>query len=138
MTCVERDALISDCGAYRYVLGRRWGHGPTAAWMMLNPSVDDAVLDDPTVKRVVGFSQREGMGAARIVNLFSFRTPHPTDLLTTDDPVGPETDTHLTEVLGTADLVVVAWGDSAVLHRPAGEAVCAQYGDLSMAPRSWP
>ncbi len=88
---------------------------------MTYPSVADAVVDDPTVKRVVAFSQRDCMGGAQIVNLFSYRTPYPTDLLHADDPVGPETDTHLAEALGSGDLLVAAWGDSVVLHTPLGQ-----------------
>ena len=35
------EAVLSDCGQYRYLLTRRWGPGPTATFTMLNPSTAD-------------------------------------------------------------------------------------------------
>lgn len=88
---------------------------------MLNPSVADEVVDDPTVTRVIDFSRREGMGAARIVNLFAFITPYPAELVIADDPVGPDTDAHLAEVTRAAGLVIAAWGAPGVLRRNIGK-----------------
>ena len=34
---MERSAVISDCGRYRYRLTRRWGDGYALPWIMLNP-----------------------------------------------------------------------------------------------------
>jgi hypothetical protein len=128
---VEREAVLSDDGRYRYVLGRRWATGATALWIMLNPSIADAVVDDPTVKRVVRFSQREGFGAARIANLFAYRTPYPTDLLTVEDPVGGDNDERLQEEIAATHLIVAAWGDSPVLRRPLGRLRLDQVRQLS-------
>jgi len=38
------NAIISDCGQYRYRLSRRWGVAPAAMFVMLNPSTADATL----------------------------------------------------------------------------------------------
>lgn len=57
MIDVERSAVVSPDGRYRYLLERRWGNGPAIVWVMLNPSMADATVDDPTIRRVVSFSR---------------------------------------------------------------------------------
>ena len=46
-----KGAVISDDERYRYLLYRVWGAGPSAAFVMLNPSTADAHVDtiSPTV-----------------------------------------------------------------------------------------
>lgn len=107
---VQRDAVISDCGRYRYRLTRRWGPGGTLAFVMLNPSTADATVDDPTIRRCVGFARRDGFDAVEVVNLFAFRATKPLDLLLAGDPTGPENLQTLEAVLGTARRVIAAWG----------------------------
>jgi hypothetical protein len=124
-----RTARISDDGVYRYRLGRRWGSGPAATFIVLNPSTADATNDDPTIRRCIGFARRFGAGGLTVVNLYAFRATYPHDLWRADDPVGPENDQHLREVVATTALagmpVVAAWGVNAkpdrvaeVLHLP--------------------
>jgi hypothetical protein len=45
-----------------------------------------------------------------VLNLFAFRSTNPTALLGADDPVGPENDATIADVLSGAELVVCAWG----------------------------
>jgi hypothetical protein len=77
---VTKTAAISDCGLYRYRLTRRWGSGPLLPFVMLNPSTADASIDDPTIRRCMGFSRREGADGIAVVNLFAYRTPSPKEL----------------------------------------------------------
>jgi hypothetical protein len=43
---LERDAVISNCGRYRYLLRRTWDAGrPRILFVMLNPSTADADND---------------------------------------------------------------------------------------------
>ena len=53
-------ARLSDCGTYRYTLGRRWDDGPTATFVMLNPSTADASQDDPHQSPVRGRDRTGG------------------------------------------------------------------------------
>jgi hypothetical protein len=75
-----RTALFSQCGRFRYRLGRRWAEGPTVAFVLLNPSAADAYSDDPTVRRCVDFARRWGYGALAVVNLYAYVATDPEDL----------------------------------------------------------
>jgi hypothetical protein len=111
---MERGAVLSDCGLYRYVLVRKWGDGPRATFVMLNPSTADGSLDDPTIRRCVGFAKREGCGAMLVVNLFAYRATRPKDMADAVDPIGPENATYLLGAFATArdsgGPVIAAWG----------------------------
>ena len=107
---MERTARLSDCGHYRYALGRRWGAGARAVFVMLNPSTADAERDDPTIRRCIGFAARWGFGALTVVNLYSWRATRPADLRRARDPVGPGGDEAIERATLGAALVVAAWG----------------------------
>lgn len=104
-------ATFSPCGAYRYRLTRRWRSGArVVTWVMLNPSTADAHTDDPTLRRVIGFSASRGFDALVVVNLFALRTASPALLARAADPLGPLNPLHLRRALEIASTVVVAWG----------------------------
>jgi len=102
---------------YRYTLRRDLGHDRTMAFVMLNPSTADDVTDDPTVKRCIGFADREGCNL-RVVNLWPYRATDPDDLARWLKSVSKNTYTmhdrlnrdHVTSAFRTADLAVLAWG----------------------------
>ncbi len=105
-------ATFDTTGLYRYSLGRCWHPpGPEDAFVMLNPSTADAARDDPTLRACIQFAQRWEYGSLRVVNLFGYRTPHPAELRTVDDPVGSENDDYLIEAVEKAQRVVLAWGN---------------------------
>lgn len=106
-----RGASFSRDRRYRYSLTRRWGEGPTVAWVMLNPSTADAQQDDPTTRRCIAFSRGWGFGALEVVNLFGLRSPHPRDLVTSDEPVGPRNDGAVRRAIRRAEAAVAAWGN---------------------------
>jgi hypothetical protein len=117
------DALISDDGLYRYWLTRRWNTGPTATFVMLNPSTADAAIDDPTIRRCIGFAKAWGCGGLTVVNLYALRSTDPKGLWTAGDPVGPENDSHLSAFAVVASQLgwplVAAWGANAKPDRVA-------------------
>lgn len=110
-------ALLSDDRRYRYYLTRRWGPGLSVAWLMLNPSTADADTDDPTLRKVVGFTRAWGYNACAVVNLYGVRSALPAVLLDSGggDPVGPDNDRWVEHFAGSAAMVVVAFG----AHRAA-------------------
>lgn len=107
-------AIFSPCWKYRYRLWRRWNFElPTMAFVMLNPSTADAEKDDNTIRRCIGFAKAEYYGGIEVVNLFAWRATKPADLWKAADPVGPDNDSHLRAVVGTARMIVCAWGSNA-------------------------
>lgn len=80
MVRVTKEAYISECGRYRYWLMRSWGAGKKLIFVMLNPSTADALIDDPTIKRCMGFARREGFDGILVLNLFAYRATNPKEL----------------------------------------------------------
>ena len=109
-------AIISDCGLYRYRLERHALAGAgSVAWIMVNPSTADAKEDDPTIRKVIGFSERMGAGWLMVGNKFAYRATDVRELRTARDPVGPENDQHLARIIAEAGTVIAAWGPLAKL-----------------------
>ena len=109
---VEKGASFSRCGRYRYSLWRRWDPGkPVVLWLCLNPSTADAVEDDPTLRRCMGFARDWGYGTSITGNLFAYRATDPEMMKRAGDPVGPNNNRALKRLAARADLVVAAWGN---------------------------
>lgn len=106
-------ANFSPDKKYRYRLWRYWGRtGVGLMWIMLNPSTADETLDDPTIRRCIGYSMNNGFPGCEIYNLFAFRSTNPSGLLTVDDPVGPENDWFISHNASIAHRpIVCAWGN---------------------------
>jgi hypothetical protein len=85
---------------------------------MLNPSVADADVDDPTIRRCMGFAASWQCTELTVVNLFALRATDPNALKSHPDPVGPENNRHVMEQLSLHQmgLVIVAWGAHAFHH----------------------
>jgi hypothetical protein len=114
---LSREATLSADGVFRYTLGRRWSDGPRrVVFLMLNPSTADANIDDPTIRKCVGFAKRWGYDALTVVNLFAFRATKPADLKRCGFQVGPENLFHITRSAEEAERVVLAWGANANPH----------------------
>ena len=97
---LRSDAVFSADGMYRYVLTRAWNDSsPTALFMLLNPSTADERANDPTVRRLMDFARRWGAGGITLLNLFGLRSTYPDALKYARDPVGPEWDCRVREVI---------------------------------------
>lgn len=110
----DNGAEFSPCGRYRYRLWRRWAPGPLFVWVLANPSVAGVETDDPTSRKVKGFTQRWGGGAFEIVNLRAWVATFPVDLVDAfrrgEDTIGPDNPAAIRRAVARADKVVVAWG----------------------------
>lgn len=110
-------AIISACGQYRYRLERDGpGEGQTTV-IMVNPSIADAETDDATIRKLKGFGERYQWGRLVVGNLFAFRSVEVRTMAISPDPIGPENDQHLMDMLREADRFVVAWGPMAKLPK---------------------
>lgn len=104
-------ASFSECGSYRYLLGRVWSKSrPMLLFGMLNPSMAGERDDDPTVRRVCGFAQREDFGGVLVINAAAARTPHPRELAALRDPFGPHNAEVVKWFAQRIDVAVAAWG----------------------------
>jgi len=106
-----KSAVISECGQYRYRLERELaGGGGTLAVIMVNPSTADAEKDDPTIRKLIGFGNRNKFNRLIVGNLFAYRAADVRELKSAVNPIGPENDNHLSLILAEADQVICAWG----------------------------
>lgn len=115
-------ATFSPDRRYRYELTRRWAqNGLTCGWLMLNPSVAGEDVDDPTVRKVCGFSQRWGFGGAVVWNLDAFVATDPRELrrLERAERFGPDNQRYLDRA-ALAPMLVCAWGDDVDRDQAAG------------------
>lgn len=97
---------------YRYTLCRRWKPGERyVQFIGLNPSTADETLDDPTIRRLIGFAKQLEFPALCMTNLFAFRATDPRDMQVAKDPVGPDNDAVLEQVARNAALIICCWGN---------------------------
>ncbi len=127
MKLIQRHATISPCGKYRYLLTREWADPllmPTRAcslaFIMLNPSTADGMVDDPTIRRCMNFARREGYYGIAVVNLFAYRATDPKTVCFAKDPVGPNNDDYIKRCLSYGD-VIAAWGSEVFARSRARE-----------------
>lgn len=124
---MRKEAELSSCGRYRWWLRRTWpgGNGEVVCFIMLNPSTADADMDDPTIRRCIGFAQAWGFSTLSVRNLFPWRATDPTELLAAKDPTGGSRGDI--EVVGgcTAHVAVAAWGAHPLAEQRAAR-ICAQ------------
>lgn len=122
---IRRWAYISECGRYRYGLGREWDAAkPRVVFVMLNPSTADGYADDPTIRKCIGFAKRLGYGGLEVVNLYAFRATKPAELWKAPEPVGPFCDEYIVNAV-TGRMAIVAWGrhGDSKRARPRADAV---------------
>lgn len=114
---MQGGACFDATGAYRYLLWRQWQDGlPRLVFIMLNPSRADAEVNDPTIRRCIGYAQSWGYGSLEVVNLFALMATHPGLLGQAKDPVGAECDEYILQAVKHADRVVLAWGNWGKLY----------------------
>lgn len=113
MIFLERDAVISPCGQYRYLLRRTWDdRRPRALFIMLNPSTADAHVDDPTIRSCWRLCDAWGYGSFEVVNLYGWRATDPDELDLNEIArmVGPDNARIMDGALSRCDIVICAWG----------------------------
>ena len=129
---MEGNAQFSPCRRYRYSLRRNWiGGSGTVNFIGLNPSTADETLDDPTIRRCIGFAKLWGFESLVMLNLFAWRATNRKEIRRVSDPVGPDNDAALREHIIWPDrLTVAAWGTDGT-HLGRADTVRAMFPELS-------
>ena len=112
----ESTAILSDDRVYRYALIRKISASKGAVLFIgLNPSTADETIDDPTIRRCMGFVKDWGMGLLWMGNLFAYRATDRTVMKRQGTgAIGPENDDYLRVMIREATLVIAAWGNDGV------------------------
>lgn len=115
-------AVFDDSKLYRYSLWRRFKPFCPVNRMLcvcsLNPSTADHEIDDPTVRRDLGFAKSFGFDGLVKINLFSFRATDPALMKAHPSPIGAENDYFIQWFAQNAGMFIAAWGnDGAHLNR---------------------
>lgn len=117
---MNRGAVFSSCGKFRYLLVREWSTVyPWVTFVMLNPSTADASKDDATIRKCIAFAKHWGFGGIKVVNLFAFRATKPADLKRAGYPVGPTNVPTLAAVFAEHANIICAWGANGRGHPQA-------------------
>jgi hypothetical protein len=124
-------AIISEDGKYHYQLWRIWDNTkPLVLWIMLNPSTADADIDDPTIRRCIGFTRMWGYGGLYVGNLFAYRATNPKKLHSVYNPMGnPKNRIHLRFMREKTEKIICAWGSFKGKNIPYYYEVFRKYAD---------
>jgi len=121
-------AEFSACGRYRYWLSRDWSGlagTPFVLWIAMNPSTAESDVDDPTIRKEIGFTRREGFSRLVKANVMDFRSTSPAGLMSAG--IAPCSDRNRLEIqrlASDASLIIVAFGK---LHKSL-----RRYGDRAL------
>lgn len=129
-------AIFSEDRRHRYRLWRRWDSTkPLLMTIGLNPSVANEDKSDHTITRLKRFARDMDYGGLLMGNLFAYVSTYPKELYRQDDPVGPDTDSHLTlmahEAVTSGGIVIAAWGNHGK-HLERDKAVCKILSDVEI------
>ncbi|MFJ5984257.1 DUF1643 domain-containing protein [Lentzea sp. NPDC092896] len=133
-------ALFNAARTHRYQLTRVWDTDvPPVVFVMLNPSIADAFVPDPTITRCLNFARREHAGGLVVINLFALRSTDPAVLDGHPNPVGHSNNRLIAEAVQDAAVVIAGWGVPGKLHGRDREvaALLAEHGiDLKCLGRN--
>ena len=130
---MRTEAYLSDDRRYRYWLLRVWDDSlPMMANFGSNPSTADEKENDPTIRKDIGFADRNGFGGLLKLNVGGFRATRPRDWYDAADPFGPENSiAHLMQYLRDfkVEKTVLAWGKCIGRFRNRGLTIAANIAE---------
>ena len=109
---ILRKARFSNDKKHRYKLSRHWDLNKSQIlYIMLNPSIGNESIDDPTIRRLISFTRKFDYGGFFVGNLFTYITPNPKTLDTSIGLTNKNLNV-LENLVSKVDNVVYAWGSS--------------------------
>jgi hypothetical protein len=128
---MKTDAYLSNDRAYRYWLVRIWDDSlPINCSCGGNPSRADEHENDPTIRKDIGFSERQGFGGLLKVNLSAFRSTAPKPARR--HPIGElNTPTHIRQYFDVwrAKQFTACWGKNGSYFPHQINAMLAEFPD---------
>lgn len=128
---MRTDAYLSNDRVYRYWLLRVWDDSlPVNCTCGVNPSTADERENDPTIRKDIGFSERQGFGGLLKVNLSAYRStaPKPARL----HPIGEfNTPTHVRLYFDAWDAkqFTACWGRNGAYFENQANALLSEFPD---------
>ena len=109
---ILRKAKFSIDKKHRYELSRHWDLSKSdILFIMLNPSIANEDIDDPTIKRLISFTREFKYGGFFVANLFTYITPYSKTLDTSIGLTKLNLKT-IKNLVNKVDEVIYAWGNS--------------------------
>ena len=97
---------------HRYELSRHWDLSKSdILFIMLNPSIANEDIDDPTIKRLISFTREFKYGGFFVANLYTYITPYSKTLDTSIGLTKLNLKT-IKNLVNKVDEVIYAWGNS--------------------------
>jgi len=106
---MEKSAIFSEDGKYRYLLTRDWSEGKKAMCIGLNPSNANTTKDDPTIGILIRTLKALGYGGLRMVNLYALVSSKPEKLFEVSDAQGHNDAWLQTTAYGCQE-IIFCWG----------------------------
>jgi len=104
-------AVFTDDRTHRLYLWRRWDKArPWVMFIGLNPSTADERLDDPTVRRCVGFAARWNYGGIFMCNVFTLVSTDPKKL-NVEPPIARGASLAMKVIRDRCKIAVAGWGN---------------------------
>lgn len=112
---INRSARFSDDRKFRYELRRDWFnfgyYGGLINFVGLNPSTADAQKDDPTIRRLIAFTEALGYQGFRIFNLCAYVSTDPKQVPDSAWNDDNNIITLATMARSSTDIIVACWGN---------------------------
>ena len=109
---ILRKGKFSIDKKHRYELSRHWDLSKSdILFIMLNPSIANEDIDDPTIKRLISFTREFKHGGFFVANLFTYITPYSKTLDTSIGLTKLNLKT-IKNLVNKVDEVIYAWGNS--------------------------